>query len=122
MDYFPSLGPGDAGLAVALAVGRALQQLGADRVAVAGLAGRPPEFVLDGIQCSRQSLNLRHTLLRSSFAKRSCWMILTYHNLHASRHASAILAALSLTQRINLLLLCVGRGRPLIMLRLASPP
>ena len=53
-----ALGPSDAGLAVALAVGRALQQLGADRVAVAGLAGRPPEGVLDGIQCSRQSLNL----------------------------------------------------------------
>ena len=58
-----ALGPGDAGLAVALAVGRALKQLGSDRVAVAGLAGRPPEFVLDGIQCSRQSLNLRHTSL-----------------------------------------------------------
>ena len=40
-----ALGTGDAWLAVALAVGRALQQLGADRVAVAGLAGRPPERV-----------------------------------------------------------------------------
>ena len=65
-----ALGPGDAGLAVALSVGRALQQLGADRVAVAGLAGRPPEGVL-GLRSVNApvcgSLNLSYHRKTSAF-------------------------------------------------------